>query len=179
MKKPYFQSKPTTGNPYRARNNYKAARRLPPWVKLLTGGMLALVALMLLVPLIPMKSQAYNAQLREKTERIRAQIVEGKFHDVFIEGDRDLIKYNDEGEFVARLAAGQKFLAGKYEKSGGDSVHYEDLFNRLKDIVGRPALVVSGYTLKGDAGNADEVYYWIVRGDELKLVDYRFSPRKY
>ena len=141
--------------------------------------MLALVALMLLVTLIPMKSQAYNTQLREKSDRIHAQIAEGKFHDVFIEGDRDLIKYNDEAEFVAKLAAGQRYLAGKYEKSGGDSVHYEDLLNRLNDIVGRPSLVVSGYTLKSDAGNASEAFYWIVRGNELKLVDYRFSPRNY
>ena len=178
MNKPYFQPKPSAGNPYRARNSYKAARGVPRWAKLLTGGMLVLVALMLLAPFIPMKSDKYNAQLREKTARIRGQIVDGKFYEVFVEGDRELIRYNDEAEFAAKLAAGRQFLAGKYEKSGGDAVHYEDVYNRLKGAVGRPALVVSGYTLKSDAGFADESFYWIVRGDELKLVDYRFSPRK-
>ena len=154
---------------------YRSFKEIPGWLKVAVVAPLVLVLGGMLTHFINMEAKEFDAQLEQKIERIHAQIAEGKFRDVFLEGDRELIANHDENEFTARLAKGQKHFAGTYKKMTGSSLHYDDVYNRLKRVFGRPALVVSHYSYKGDTFAGREAFYWILRGDEIKLVDYEFQ----
>ena len=154
---------------------YISWKEAPWWLKTVVIGLPALVLFGQSLAFISLENKEFDAQIREKTERIHSQIVQGKFHDVFIEGDRDLVANYEENEFAAKLAKGQKYLVGKHENVMSNSAHYPDLANRLKRMAGKPALVGNYYSFKSDAGRGNESFYWIIRGDELKLVDYEFS----
>jgi len=154
---------------------YKSFKEMPWWLKLVVCGAPALVLFGLLLSLISLENKEFDAQIKVKIERIHTQIIEGKFHDVFIEGDRELIANHDETEFAAKLAKGQNYLVGKHENIMSNSAHYPDLANKLKRIVGKPALVGNYYSFKSTAGSGNESFYWIVRGAELKLADYEFT----
>ena len=148
---------------------------MPLWLKFIIIGLPALVLFGQLLAFISLENKEFDAQIQEKIERIHSQIAEGKFHDVFIEGDRELVTNYEENVFVAKLAKGQKYLAGKHQKTGGNSARHVDLASKLKRIVGKPALVANYYAFKSDAGSGSESFYWIIRGNEIKLADYEFS----
>ena len=134
----------------------------------------------LTLPLLPfqlfmsLENKEFDAELERKIERIHRQIAEGSYREIFIEGDRELVANYDESEFAAKLAKGRNQLSGKYKKMTGSSLYYPDVSNRLKRIFGRPALVHSNYSFKSDTHAGREVFYWILRGDEIRLVDYEF-----
>ena len=154
---------------------YKSFKEMPWWLKLVVVGVPAFV--LLGVPFqmfMTLENKAFDAQLEQKIQRIHAQIAESKFREVFIEGDRELFASYDENEFAAKLAKGQSQLVGKYQKMTSDSLHYADVYNRLKRVFGRPALACNYYSLKSDARAGSETFCWILRGDELRLVDYDF-----
>lgn len=159
------------------RNSYKSFKSLPLAMKLVLGGVLALLVFMLLLPLVSFENKKYDAQVAAKIERIHGQLAVGQFREVFLEGDRELVASYDEAEFTGKLARSQKFFAGNYEKTGSNSVHYTDLANRLKALIGKPALASSSYTFRADAGSGHETFYWIIRSDELKLADYEMTVR--
>lgn len=159
------------------RNRYKSFKSLPLSMKLLLGGVLVLLAFMLLLPLVGFENKKHDAQSAAKIERIHAQIAQGSFREIFLEGDRTLVANYDEAEFAAKLARSQKFFGGKSEKTGGNSVRYTDLANKLKALIGKPALASSSYTFRSDAGSGHETFYWMIRSGELKLADYELTVR--
>jgi len=161
---------------------YKSWKEVPLWLKLIIVGVPAFVLFGFLIQLlVSLKTNEFDAQIREKTERIHRQIAEGKFHDIFIEGDRELSSNYEETEFAARFAQSQQYImTGKHEKKGLiNSAYYPDLANKVKRIFGRPALFVSHYTFDTGPGVGYESFYWIARGDEIKLADYGFTFRNY
>jgi hypothetical protein len=158
---------------------YKSFKEIPLWLKLIIFGLPALVLFGQLLAFVSLENKEFDAQIQEKIERIHTQIAQGRFRDVFIEGDRELVANHDENEFTAKLAVGQKYFAGKYEKTGGNSAQHVDLASKLKKMVGKPALVANYYSFKSDAGSGSEGFYWIIRGDEIKLADYEFRVRNY
>ena len=154
---------------------------MPWWLKFLVAGLPALVLFGFLFQLlVSLKTNEFDAQIREKTDRIHTQIAEGKFRDIFIEGDRELSSNYEEKEFAARFAESQQYFTGKDEKRGLiSSASYPDVANKVKRIFGRPALFVSHYTFDTGPGVGYESFYWIARGDEIKLADYGFTFTKY
>jgi len=161
---------------------YKSWKEMPWWLKFLLVGLPALVLFGVLLQLfISLKTNEFDRQIQAKTERIHVQIAEGKFRDIFVEGDRELLSQYEESEFAARFAESRKYFTQDYEKKSGliSSGSYPDLANKVKRIVGRPALFVSHYTFDTGPGVGYESFYWIARGDEIKLADYRFSFRNY
>ena len=154
---------------------YKSWKEMPLWLKFAIIGPFVLVFGGMLTHFINMENKEFDAQLEKKIERIHTQIAEGKFRDVFLEGDRELIANHDENEFTAKLAKGRNHLVVKYTKMTGSSLHYPDVYNRLKSLFGRPALAGSYYSFKSDTLAGSESFYWIIRGDEIKLADYEFT----
>jgi len=154
---------------------YKSWKEMPLWLKIAIIGPFVLVFGGLLTQLINMEAKEFDAQLEQKIQRIHAQIAEGKFREVFLEGDRELIANRDENEFMAKLAKGQSQLTGKYQKMMSGSLRYDDVYNRLKRFLGRPALVCNYYSIKSEARAGNESFCWILRGDEIRLVDYDFT----
>ncbi len=154
---------------------YKSFKEMPLWLKFAVIGPLVLVLGGVVIQLaVSMENKEFDAEIERKIERIHAQIAEGKFREVFLEGDRELVANHDENEFAAKLARGRDHLAEKYEKMTGSSLRYDDVYNRLKRLFGRPALVSSHYSFKSETRAGREAFYWILRGDEIKLVDYEF-----
>jgi hypothetical protein len=160
---------------------YKSFKEIPLWLKLVIVGAPALVLCGVLIQLlVSLKTNEFDAQIQEKTDGIHRQIAEGKFRDIFLEGDRELVSSYEENEFAARFAESRQYFTGKDEKRGLiGPAGFPDLANRLKRLVGRPALLVSHYTFDTGAGAGYESFYWMARGGEIKLADYRFSFRNY
>lgn len=154
---------------------YKSWKEIPLWLKFAIIAPFVLVLGGMLAHFINMEAKEFDAQLEKKIERIHAQIAEGKFRDVFLEGDRELIANHDQNEFTAKLAKGQSQLAGKYQKMNSGSLHYDDVYNRLKRFFGRPALACNFYQIKSDTQAGNEYFCWILRGDEIRLVYYEFT----
>jgi hypothetical protein len=154
---------------------YKSWKEVPVWLKIVIIGPFVLVFVGMLAHFIDMEAKGFDAQAEQKIQRINAQIAEGKFREVFLEGDRELIANNNENEFAGRLAKGQSQLSGKYQKMNGGALHYDDLYNRVKRFFGRPALVCNYYQIKSEAQAGNEYFCWILRGDELRLVYYDFK----
>ena len=161
---------------YRNTGKYKSFKEMPLWLKIAVIAPLVLVLGGLAVQLlVNMENKDFDAQLEKKIERIHGQIAEGKFREVFLEGDRELVASYDEIEFTAKLAKARGHLAGKHQKMTGSSLRYPDVYNRLKRLFGRPALAANYYSFKTDTLAGSESFYWILRGDEIKLADYDFK----
>lgn len=154
---------------------YKSWKEIPLWLKFAIIGPFVLVFGGILTHFISLENKEFDAQLEKKIERIHTQIAEGRFREVFLEGDRELIANYDENEFMAKLAKGQNHLIGKHTKMTSSSLHYPDVYNRVKRLFGRPALAGNHYSFKTDKLAGNESFYWIIRGDEIKLVDYEFT----
>lgn len=155
---------------------YRSFKEMPLWLKLLKAGILALLAFMLLLPLVSFEDRRFDAAIEAKIERIHAQMARGEFRQVFLEADRELIAGRDEGECILRLAAAQKYIAANSRKTGGDSAHYATLADKLKRIFGKPSLIRNYRLFESEAGRGSESFYWIVRGDgEIRLADYEFQ----
>ena len=154
---------------------YKSWKEMPRWLKFAIIGPFVLVFGGMLTHLINMEAKEFDAQLEQKIQRINSQIAEGKFREVFLEGDRELIANTDENEFAAKLAKGRSQLSGNYRKMMSGSLRYDDVYNRVKRLFGRPALVCNYYSIKSDTHAGNESFCWILRGDEIRLVDYDFQ----
>ncbi|HEY8562032.1 MAG TPA: hypothetical protein VIL74_16790 [Pyrinomonadaceae bacterium] len=154
---------------------YKSWKEIPLWLKFAVVGPFVLVLGGMLTHLFSLEAKEFDAQLEQKIQRINSQIAEGKFREIFLEGDRELIATNDENEFAGKLAKGQSQLRGKYQKMNGGSLRYDDVFNRLKRFFGRPALACNFYQIKSDTQAGNEYFCWILRGDEIRLIYYDFQ----
>jgi hypothetical protein len=158
---------------------YKSFKEMPFWLKLIVVGAPALVLIMLPLQIfLSLENKEFDAELERKIERIHRQIAEGSYREIFIEGDRELVANYDESEFAAKLAKGRNQLSGKYKKMTGSSLYFPDVYNRVKRLFGRPALVHSFYSFKSDTHAGREAFYWILRGDEIRLADYEFYELK-
>ena len=154
---------------------YKSWKEVPLWLKIVIVGSFVLVIGGMLTHFIDMENRDFDAQLEKKIERIHGQIAEGQFREVFLEGDRELVANYDENEFTAKLAKARGHLTGKHQKMNGSSLRYTDVYNRLKRLFGQPALASSYYSFKTETLAGSESFYWILRGDEIRLADYDFK----
>ena len=90
---------------------YKSWKAMPRWLKFAVIAPFVLVFGGMLTHFINMEAKEFDAQVEQKIERINSQIAEGKFREVFLEGDRELVANHDENDFAAKLAKGQSQLS--------------------------------------------------------------------
>jgi hypothetical protein len=158
---------------HKAGGKFKRVRHLEFY---LIGGVLLLLAFLIIVPLIGQDTNEFDRRVENEIEHVHSQIIAEKYGEVYLQSGRKLIASIDQREFESRLRSVHPQIIGKFSKNC--TTIYTDMSERLKRNLFMTFQLETVCRVDSESAESYQYLDWRVSGDEMKLIWFGVDPRK-
>ena len=150
---------------HKADGNFKRFKHLEFY---LIGGVLLLLAFLIIVPLIGQDTNEFDRRVENEIEHVHSQIIAEKYGEVYLQSGRKLITSIDQREFENLLHSARPQITGKFSKSC--TTIYADMAERLKRNLFMSFQLETVCRVDSESAESYQYFDWRISGEEMKLI---------
>ena len=157
---------------YKLGGKFKSVKHLEFY---LIGGVLLLLAFLIIVPLIGQDTNEFDTLVENEIERLHSRIIAEKYDEVYLQSGRKLIVSFDQREFENLLRSARPQITGNFSKSC--TTIYADMAERLKRNLFMSFQLETVCRVDSESAKIYQYFDWRVSSEEIKLIWFGVEPQ--